>query len=82
MYQWQLVNDTQSNAVWMSGPHLGVISDIKLASLYSPPYELGEKCLADLAYTGSALPNFMCVYFVASSDWYFSLYNRMPTAPI
>ena len=40
---------------YYSGPHLGVISDVKLFKKYNPPLLEGELLLADKAYVDRSL---------------------------
>jgi hypothetical protein len=46
----QVVVDHQGTPIWFSGPHLGVISDPRLANSVKPPLSPFEVLLADKAY--------------------------------
>jgi len=53
-----LITDNLSRPIFMTGPHYGVISDIKIWRHYGPLTKLqpGERGIADLAYQSATTP--------------------------
>lgn len=64
-----LITDNLSRPIFMTGPHYGVVSDIKIWRHYGPDLQPGEKGVADLAYLSADpdTPYFTYVFMLSSA---------------